>query len=483
MCPTQRASGCIDTGSARTWSCDAGTRSHQPHQPEADAPISAACRTAIARFRSNGTTRARQGAFSSPTKLPSSRQSVPPVCRIMPSLQRRGRKTLSPPLKNIQPFFVMEILNRAKELERLGKDVIHLEIGEPDFPTPAPVIRKVKECLDQGQIRYTPAAGLPELREAIARYYRERYHLDLSPSRIFVTPGASGAFLLLFGMLVADGDRILLGDPGYPCYANLIRLFGGTATAIPVGPETNFHFTQALFVENWTHDTRGAILASPSNPTGTIVSRETLADLLRFSERRGGFFIADEIYHGLEYAAHSPTALEFTDEVFVVNSFSKYFGMTGWRVGWAVVPDTFVEHAERMAQNLFISAPLPSQQAALAALSQECREELDQRCRSFAERRDFLVAGLIQLGFAVPALPQGAFYVYAECSAFTVDSSEFAKRILEQAGVAITPGKDFGAHHPERYLRFSFTATIPRMGEALTRLQTFLAQDRSARAR
>lgn len=378
-------------------------------------------------------------------------------------------------MKNIRPFFVMEILARAQDLERLGKDIVHLEIGEPDFPTPAPVIQQARNFLQQGQVRYTPAPGIPELRQAIATYYREHYGIDLSPNRIFVTPGASGAFLLLLGLLVSGGDRILLSDPGYPCYANLIRLFGGEAVAVPVGTETNFHLTETLLAEHWNRNTGGVILASPSNPTGTVVARGVLESLLRVAER--GFFIADEIYHGLEYGAHAPTALEYSDRAFVVNSFSKYFGMTGWRVGWAVVPDACVQQTERMMQNLFISAPLPGQQAALAALSPHCRPELERRRRMFRERRDFLVSGLTKLGFSIPVVPQGAFYVYADCSAFTSDSSKFAKDILEGAGVAITPGNDFGSHHAERYMRFSFTATIPRLREALMRIETFLTSN------
>ncbi len=389
-------------------------------------------------------------------------------------LGRRWGKVVSGRVKNIQPFFVMEILTRAKELEHRGKDVIHLEIGEPDFPTPEPVIRKATEFLQQGHVKYTPAAGLPELREAIAGHYRESHGIDLPSNRIFVTPGASGAFLLLFGMLVNRGDGILLSDPGYPCYANLVRLFGGEAVPLPVGPETNFHFTHGLCADSWKQDTRGIILASPSNPTGTVAASEVLESLIRCSHR--GFFIADEIYQGLDYGERSPTALEFSDQVFVVNSFSKYFGMTGWRVGWAVVPDAFVEQTERMMQNLFISAPLPGQQAALAAFSPQCRRELERRRQVFRQRRDLLVAGLTELGFAIPVIPQGAFYVYADCSAFTSDSSEFAKQVLEDTGVAITPGKDFGLHLAERYLRFSFTATSSRLRDALARLGTFLTR-------
>ncbi len=301
--------------------------------------------------------------------------------RIIPPMSIPTKPAVRPTAKQIQPFHVMEILAQARQSELRGQDVIHLEIGEPDFPTPQPVIRRVSTFLEQGSVGYTPAGGLPALRVAIAEYYRERYGVKLRPERVFVTPGASGAFVLLTGLLISTGDRILLSDPGYPCYANLVRLLGGEPVRIPVGPESNFHPTAEQFANAWTPDTIGTIVASPSNPTGTVIDENTLRKLSAICHSRGGFLIADEIYHGLEYGTASHTALVLSDEVFVVNSFSKFFGMTGWRVGWTVVPERFVQSAERCAQNLFISAPLPGQQGALAALSAECRTELERRRR------------------------------------------------------------------------------------------------------
>lgn len=385
-------------------------------------------------------------------------------------------------IKQIQPFYVMELLARARRLESQGRDVIHLEIGEPDFPAPSQVVRRAAAFLTRGRVGYTPAAGLPELRAAIAAYYLRVHRVTVDPERIFVTPGASGAFVLLIGMLTGAGDRVLLADPGYPCYANLIRLFCAEPIAIPVGPESAFHLTAAEMTAHWTSATVGAIVASPSNPTGTVIDPLHLSQLSEMARDRGGFLIADEIYHGLEYGSASQTALAISDDIFVVNSFSKYFGMTGWRVGWTVIPERFVDQAERCAQNLFISAPLPGQQGALAALSAECREELENRRLEFADRRNVMLRGLLDLGFEIPAEPLGAFYVYADCSAHTTDSYEFALRLLEDEGVAVTPGRDFGTNRPERYLRFAFTAPKARLDEAFTRLRTHLARTKQTRS-
>lgn len=399
-----------------------------------------------------------------------------PRYRIIPPTTIPEKPTVDLTAKPIEPFYVMEILARARALESRGRDVIHLEIGEPDFPTPEPVIRRVSAFLGKGHVGYTPAGGLPELRAAIVAYYRDTCGIKLRPERIFVTPGASGAFVLLIGLLTRPGNQILLSDPGYPCYANVVRLFGGEPVRIPVGPGSNFHPTPEQFARAWTPHTIGTIVASPSNPTGTVIDGDTLSELSEICRVRGGFLISDEIYHGLEYGSPSQTALAFSDEDFVVNSFSKFFGMTGWRVGWAVVPERFVQAAEHHAQNLFISAPLPGQQGALAALSTECRAELERRRAAFAARRDFLLHGLTELGFIIPATPQGAFYIYADCSAHTADSHDFALRLLDQAGVAVTPGRDFGSNQPERYLRFAFTAPLGRLAEALTRLRTYLPE-------
>lgn len=379
-------------------------------------------------------------------------------------------------LDQIQPFYVMELLNRAKALEQSGRDVVHMEIGEPDFPTPPAIVRAGIESIAGGEVKYTSAAGLPALREAIARHYAETYGVDVPARRVFITPGASGAFLLILAGLLEPGGEVLLSDPGYPCYPNFVRLFGGEPRLLPVGAASNFQLDADILARHWTAQTQGVVMASPSNPTGTLVNAETLRSIAGLVEQRGGFWLSDEIYHGLVYGERARSALEFSDKVFVANSFSKYYGMTGWRLGWAVVPADFTELAERLAQNLFISAPTHSQTAALAAFSPETKAELERRRREFAIRRDFLLQELPGLGFAIPVQPQGAFYIYADCSRWTDDSFAWAWRLLEEAHVAVTPGKDFGLNEPQRYLRFAYTASVDRLAEGLRRIRGFLAK-------
>ncbi|HYE37932.1 aminotransferase class I/II-fold pyridoxal phosphate-dependent enzyme [Methylocaldum sp.] len=381
---------------------------------------------------------------------------------------------ISDRMAGIQPFFVMEVLSRAKALERQGRDVIHMEIGEPDFPTPPLVIRHATEFMQRGEIKYTPAAGLPELREAISEYYRDRYGVRIASERIFITPGASGGFLLAMGLLLNEGDKVLLADPGYPCYSNFARLFGGIPSLVPVDASTRFHLNSEMLSACWDSRTKGAVIASPSNPAGAVLQPEELKRLVNELEQKSAFLIADEIYHGLEYDKPSPTALTFSDRVFVVNSFSKYFGMTGWRVGWLAVPANYIDDAEKLAQNIFISAPAPSQYAALASFTEANLQELERRRLVFQERRDFLCENLQKIGFSVNAVPNGAFYVYAECSRFTSNSLDFALNLLEETGVAVTPGKDFGKNLPERHLRFSYAVTFDRLAEAITRIRRFV---------
>ncbi len=377
-------------------------------------------------------------------------------------------------LTDISPFFVMEILARAKELEQQGRDIIHMEIGEPDFPTPPKILEAAARALAEADIKYTPAAGLPELRMAIAGFYERTQGVSFDHRRIFVTPGASGALMLAMGLALNPGEGVWLADPSYPCYPNFVRLFGGLPRFMPVDEASEFNLSADLLKSRWAASDAGVILASPANPTGSVMRAEAMQALIEFVDAREGFVISDEIYQGLEYGSPSPTALHYSNEVFVINSFSKYFGMTGWRLGWAVVPEAAVDGAERLAQNLYISAPTLSQRAALAAFDPENIEELERRRRQFAERRDVLCEGLSRLGFLIRARPEGAFYIYADCSPVTADSQTFAQTLLEEAGVAVTPGRDFGTHQPERYLRFCYTASIPRIREGLDRMADFL---------
>ena len=379
-------------------------------------------------------------------------------------------------LADIEPFHVMELLTRAKQLEAEGRDIIHMEVGEPDFPTPAPIVEAAQRAIAGGRMFYTPALGLPELREAISQFYATRYGTDVPASRIAITAGASGALTLALACLVEPGSEWLLTDPGYPCNRHFIRAFGGIPIEIPVDADSNFQPTAADVDRYWSKNTRGALFASPANPTGTmlsVVEIEALAEIIR---RRDGQLILDEIYHGLTYESEAPTALAAGDDIFVIQSFSKYFQMTGWRLGWMVVPERFMRDIEKLAQNLFISPSTPAQYAALAAFTPETIGLLEQRRAEFRRRRDFLAPALATLGFKLSAVPQGAFYIYADCSALTDDSDRFARELLESAGVAITPGLDFGSHAPERHLRFAYTTGIERLQEAADRIRRFIGR-------
>jgi aspartate/methionine/tyrosine aminotransferase len=379
-------------------------------------------------------------------------------------------------ITQIQPFQVMELLARARELEAQGRDIVHMEIGEPDFPTPQPVIDAAMRAIAAGNLFYTPALGLPELRQAIADYYRARYGVSVPAERIVVTSGSSGALLLACMLLVNPGDRVLMADPGYPCNCNFVRAVNGEPVQIPVDAGTNFQLTSALVADNWRERSVGIVVASPSNPTGTMIPAAELRAMAGLARERGAALIVDEIYHGLTYEGECPTALEFADDVFVLNSFSKYFNMTGWRLGWLVAPQRHIRAIDKLSQNIYLSAPTPSQYAALAAFSPENLEILEARRAEFKARRDYLVPALREIGFGIARMPQGAFYVYADCSRHTADSFAFSRELLEKAGVAITPGMDFGRNQPERYVRFAYTNSIERLSEGVRRIAAFVAR-------
>jgi aspartate/methionine/tyrosine aminotransferase len=376
--------------------------------------------------------------------------------------------------EDISAFYVMEILRRAKQLEEQGVDVIHMEIGEPDFLSPPRVVSEGIRFLEAGNVKYTPAAGAMELRQKIADFYLERYNVSVDPGRIFITPGATGAFLLAFGVSLNPGEEVLMADPCYPCNSNFIRLFEGQTKLIPVDAKDRYQLSAELIEQHWGQSTKGVLIASPSNPTGTVISPEALkAAVLSVDEKRGCFY-SDEIYHGLAYGERTASALEFSDKVFVINSFSKYFCMTGWRIGWVIVPEEFVEATERLAQNIFISTPSNSQYAAIAAFDSETIAELERRRLEFAARRDFLYHKLLELGFSIPVKPEGAFYIYADCSKFTLDSYQLAMDLLEEEGVAVTPGRDFGQHNANHTIRFAYTTSLDRIAQAILRLENFI---------
>lgn len=372
----------------------------------------------------------------------------------------------------VAPFHVMRILERAKALEAAGRDVIHMEVGEPDFATPEPVMAAARAALTTRPMGYTPAAGLPQLRQAIAAYYRRRYDIDLDPERVIVTPGGSGALQLALAAVVDIGDRVLTTDPGYPCNRHMIALIGGCPVSVPVSADGGYQLTHALAEAHWCDSARAVMLASPANPTGSVVPREIMSDLHRFTRERGAALIVDEIYQGLIYDGDDHTALACGDDnVFVINSFSKYFGMTGWRLGWLVAPPRFAATLQRLAQNLYLAAPTPAQYAALAAFEPDTLALLNRRRDLFRERRDVLFDALGALGFRIPSAPAGAFYLYAEIPAACADAATLAERLLEEAGVAVTPGLDFGSYRAERMMRFAYAADVDRLHAAAARIR------------
>ncbi len=374
-------------------------------------------------------------------------------------------------LADIAPFHVVELLTRARELEAAGRDIIHMEVGEPDFATPAPIVAAAVDALNCGKTLYTQALGLPELRQAISDFYRQRYGVAVPASRIAVTNGASGALNLAFACLADPGREWLLADPGYPCNRHILRTYEGRPVSIPVGPESNFQPTPTQVGAAWNEHTAGLLVASPANPTGTLLTLPEIAALADVCRARDGHFLVDEIYHGLTYECDAPTACAAGDDIWVINSFSKYFQMTGWRLGWMVIPEAFVRDVEKLAQNLVLCPSTPAQYAALAAFRPETIAILEERRAEFRRRRDFLAPALEALGLSVVARPEGAFYLYCDCSAVAADSFALARELLEDTGVAATPGLDFGANAPEKYIRFAYTTDVDRLAEAVERLR------------
>jgi aspartate/methionine/tyrosine aminotransferase len=375
-------------------------------------------------------------------------------------------------LQHIRPFYVMEVLDEALRMQAQGQDVIHLELGEPDFDTPGPVTRAGMQALQDNRTHYVQALGIPALRERIA----DSYPTACRPpaSRIAVMPGSSAGLQLVFACLLDPGDEVLLADPGYPCNHNFIHLYGGVPRAIPTDASSGYQLTADSIRAAWTADTRAVLIGSPANPTGTIVAPDEMSRIAGTVRALGGQLIVDEIYHGLVYDADIRTALFDGNDIFVVNGFSKFYGMTGWRLGWLVVPDAYLEDITRLAQNLFISASTPAQFAALHAFDPETTAELERRRDLFQQRRDFFIPALRELGFGIPLMPQGAFYAYADCSRFSDDSDAFAMNMLQKALVAAAPGKDFGSHRHKQHIRFSYANSMENLEKAIERMARFL---------
>ena len=378
--------------------------------------------------------------------------------------------------RHIRPFQVMAILAQAQALQAAGRDIIHLEVGEPDFPTPEPMTEAAVVAMRAGKTHYTPALGLPQLRERIAGYYAERFGVSLKPERIVLTTGASGALMLLSAMSLNPGDGLMLADPGYPCNRHFAQLFDAHGQLIPCGPEVRYQLTAETVAANWNDATRSVLVASPANPTGTVLSPGQMADIAQVCREKGGEFWVDEIYQGINFGPQPETVLSVADDAYVLNSFSKFFGMTGWRLGWTIVPEDKVAVMDTLAQNLYLAPPTPAQYAALAAFTPEVMTILEQRRQILEERRNYLLKALPELGFKVPVAPDGALYVYADASDFTDDSLSFCSRLLNETGVAVTPGVDFGDYRSGEHIRFAFTTDIARLEEAVSRIADWLGR-------
>jgi aspartate/methionine/tyrosine aminotransferase len=379
-------------------------------------------------------------------------------------ISRRGR---------IDPFMVMKVMDDARQLSEAGRDIVSMEAGQPGTGAPAGAVEALSAALRAGPLGYTVSLGLPALRERIARRYADRHGIDVSPDRIAITTGASGGFLLAFLALFDAGDRVGLAAPGYPAYRHILSALDLRPVTIPTGPETRFQPTPALIANaGRLGPLKGLIVGHPANPTGTALSRDELVDLIEECQRIDAAFICDEIYHGIDYGSQPVSALELSQDVIVLNSFSKYFSMTGWRVGWMVAPEPVIAAIERLAQNFTVCPPHASQIVALAAM--DCEAELDANVAVYAANRDLLMEELPKAGFG-PIVPcDGAFYLYADVSALTDDSLAFCERMLQEAGVAATPGVDFDAGRGKHFVRFSFAGPTERMAEGARRLQAWL---------
>lgn len=374
--------------------------------------------------------------------------------------------------KKITPFYVMELLEKARAMEAQGEHIVHMEIGEPDFPTPSRVKSAAMDAITNDRSFYTHSLGIPELRTMIAENYLRREGVRIAPERIVITNGTSGAFLLLFAVLLEKGGTLALSDPGYPCYKNFAALFDAQVRMISVSEKTRFEVTEeALAASGSAPDV--LVISTPANPTGAVYREDTISALARYMAKHEGVFVSDEIYRGLTYGVTARTALALSDRIIVVDGFSKLFAMTGWRLGWMVLPEDLVRPVQTVAQNVFISPPTLSQYAALQAF--ESAEAVESMRQAYEERRNFLLPELRKLGFRIPIDPQGAFYIYAGIEQWGMDSNEFAERALQEAKVALTPGYDFGSYRAEAHVRFAYATNKEKLKLGCDRLAKWLA--------
>ncbi|WP_425593426.1 aminotransferase class I/II-fold pyridoxal phosphate-dependent enzyme [Alteromonas stellipolaris] len=387
----------------------------------------------------------------------------------------------------LSPFLAMAYGEKATALSNQGHDVIRLNLGEPDFGAPTPVVEAMKQSLSQADYPYTSALGLPELRSAIAQFYETQHNVDIPASRIVVTAGASAALLLVSAALVENGDKVILGDPSYPCNRRFLNTFGGEVTLVPTSSEQQFQLTHDDVTNHWDSKTKGVLIASPANPTGTAIAQEELFSIGETCKQKDGFLIVDEIYLNLDLREDSPSTAEqpaplntvlanesLHNNTIVINSFSKYFGMTGWRLGWCVVPEGMTQVMERLAQNLFICPSTLAQQAALACFTPESLAQCEQKKVLLRTRASFVMQAIADMGLSIDATPDGAFYAYINIEPTGLTAIEFCDRLLEEEYVALTPGDDFGEHNATRYVRLSFATEIGRLKEGLARIKRFV---------
>lgn len=370
---------------------------------------------------------------------------------------------------NVDPFIVMDVMEAAREAEESGRRIIHMEVGQPGTPAPKQATNSVVESMTKNNLGYTVALGLPELRKRISELYGEWYNVDINPKRIAITPGSSSAFVASFTSLFDSGERVGIAAPGYPSYKQILKALDLVPVTIQTIMENRF---QPLPQNLPNNDLSGFLIASPANPTGSMLDYKSLSDLIHISQENNISFISDEIYHGIEYEKKAVTALEITDDCYVINSFSKYFSMTGWRIGWIIVPENHIRQIESIVQNMFICAPHVSQVAAIAAM--DAKGELEYNMSVYRENRSLMIEGLAKAGFTEIAPPDGAFYIYADISKFSNNSFKFARDILDEAGIAITPGFDFDAERGNETIRFSYAGTTDDMKEGLSRLYKFM---------
>ena len=370
---------------------------------------------------------------------------------------------------NVDPFIVMDVMEAAREAEESGRRIIHMEVGQPGTPAPKQATNSVVESMTKNNLGYTVALGLPELRKRISELYGEWYNVDINPKRIAITPGSSSAFVASFTSLFDSGDRVGIAAPGYPSYKQILKALDLVPVTIQTIMGNRF---QPLPQNLPNNDLSGFLIASPANPTGSMLDYKSLSDLIHISQENNISFISDEIYHGIEYEKKAVTALEITDDCYVINSFSKYFSMTGWRIGWIIVPENHIRQIESIVQNMFICAPHVSQVAAIAAM--DAKDELEYNMSVYRENRSLMIEGLAKAGFTEIAPPDGAFYIYADISKFSNNSFKFARDILDEAGIAITPGFDFDAERGNETIRFSYAGTTDDMKEGLSRLYKFM---------